>query len=76
LLARKQTAEQVQTAVAGLPERQRAAIALVHYDGFSNIEAAAVLEVQVEALESLLARGRRTLRDKLAGLRADTEVIE
>ena len=32
----------------------------------TNIEAAAVLDVSVEALESLLARGRRALRRMLA----------
>lgn len=66
-----QVAAVVQAAVAALPERQRAAIALVHYDGLSNIEAAEVLDVSVDALESLLARGRRGLRDRLEGLRDD-----
>ncbi len=48
-----------------LPDRQRAAILLCHYEGLSNIDAAATLEVSVEALESLLARGRRALREAL-----------
>lgn len=52
----------VERAVSSLPERQRDAILLVHYQDLSNIEAAAVLGVSVEALESLLARGRRSLR--------------
>ncbi len=68
LLARKELAEEVARALAALPERQRAAIALVHYEGLGNIEAAQVLELSVEALESLLGRGRRALRDALAGL--------
>jgi RNA polymerase sigma-70 factor (ECF subfamily) len=38
----------------------------VHYQELGNIEAAEVLGIGVEALESLLARGRRTLREKLA----------
>jgi DNA-directed RNA polymerase specialized sigma24 family protein len=42
---------------------------LVHYQELGNIEAAEVLEISVEALESLLSRGRRTLRAKLAELR-------
>jgi RNA polymerase sigma-70 factor (ECF subfamily) len=66
-----QVAAVVQDAVAALPERQRAAIALVHYDGMTNIEAAEVLDVSVDALESLLARGRRSLRDRLEDLRDD-----
>jgi len=52
----------VAAAIAGLPERQREAILLVHYQDLSGAEAAAVLEVSAEALESLLARARRTLR--------------
>jgi RNA polymerase sigma-70 factor, ECF subfamily len=48
-----------------LPSQQRIAITLCHYQGFSNLEAAELLEVSVEALESLLARGRRTLRARL-----------
>jgi RNA polymerase sigma-70 factor (ECF subfamily) len=61
----------IEAALAGLPERQRAALILVHYQGFSGREAAAALDVSVEALESLLARGRRTLRNTLAPVRAD-----
>ena len=61
----------VENALAALPERQRAALILVHYQGFSGREAAAILDISVEALESLLARGRRTLRNTLAPVRAD-----
>jgi RNA polymerase sigma-70 factor, ECF subfamily len=52
----------VAAAIHALPERQREAILLVHYQDLSNIEAAAMLDVSVDALESLLARGRRALR--------------
>ena len=55
----------VADAIANLPERQREAILLVHYQDLSGSEAAAALDVSVEALESLLARGRRTLRTRL-----------
>ena len=58
----------VEAAVAVLPERQREAVVLCHYQELSNIEAAALMGVSVEALESLLARGRRTLRASLADL--------
>jgi RNA polymerase sigma-70 factor (ECF subfamily) len=65
LLIERQRHRSVAAAVAALPERQREAIVLVHYQDMSNIEAAAILDVSVEALESLLARGRRTLRQAL-----------
>jgi len=55
-------ARAVQAAVAALPERQREAILLVHYQDLSNIAAADAMAISVEALESLLSRGRRSLR--------------
>ncbi len=64
-LRRKQRSHRVARAVASLPERQRAAIALCHYQELGNIEAAGIMNVSVEALESLLARGRRRLRELL-----------
>jgi RNA polymerase sigma-70 factor (ECF subfamily) len=62
----RQRAAKVNAALAELPERQRAAIVLVHYQELTNIAAAEMLEVSVEALESLLARGRRALKAALA----------
>ena len=59
----------VQQAVNELPDRQREALLLSHYDGMGNQDIAAVLEVSVEAVESLLARARRRLRDELAPLK-------
>ena len=67
----RQRAAKVQAALSQLPERQRAAIALVHFDEQTNIAAAAALEVSVEALESLLARGRRALKAALADVAQD-----
>jgi RNA polymerase sigma factor (sigma-70 family) len=58
----------VAQAMAALPDRQRAAIALCHYEGLSNIEAAAMLDVTVGALESLLVRARKSLRAALIDL--------
>lgn len=48
-----------------LTERQRNAIVLVHYQGFTNYEAAEMLDTSVDALESLLARARRAMRGAL-----------
>ncbi|MFC0633413.1 RNA polymerase sigma factor [Brevundimonas balnearis] len=55
----------VKAALARLPERQREAIVLCHYQELTNIEAASLMAVSVEALESLLSRGRRALRQTL-----------
>ncbi len=63
-----ETGAQVQTALSRLPPRQREAIVLCHYQELGNIEAAALMEISVEALESLLSRGRRALRAALADI--------
>lgn len=68
LFQRKRTAQQVEGALLALPERQRAALTLVHYEGLAATEACAVLDLSVDALESLLARGRRSLREQLRDL--------
>ncbi|GJL95319.1 MAG: RNA polymerase sigma factor [Hyphococcus sp.] len=59
----------IDEALDTLPPRQRLAITLCHYQELSNIEAAKIMEVSVDALESLLARGRRALREKLTPMR-------
>lgn len=55
----------VQKVLRSLPERQRVAITLSHFQGLSQIEGASILEVSEAAYESLLARARRSLRQKL-----------
>ena len=67
-LLASETGAQVQAALSRLPPRQREAIVLCHYQELGNIEAAALMEISVEALESLLSRGRRALRAALADL--------
>jgi RNA polymerase sigma-70 factor (ECF subfamily) len=54
-------------ALATLPERQRQAVVLRHIEGMSNPEIAEVLEIGVEAVESLTARGKRALKQALDG---------
>jgi RNA polymerase sigma factor (sigma-70 family) len=56
----------VEQALQAIAPRQREAIILVYYQEMSNIEAAATLEISVDALESLLSRGRRALQMILA----------
>jgi RNA polymerase sigma factor (sigma-70 family) len=67
-LEARDVASRVSRALQALPERQREAIVLCHYQELGNIEAAAVMGVSVEALESLLSRGRRALRAALADM--------
>lgn len=63
------TGRRVEQALQALPDRQREAIVLCHYQELGNIEAAAAMGVSVEALESLLSRGRRALRAALIDLK-------
>ena len=64
-------ARKVRAALHKLPERQSIALALVYYQGFSNREAANILKVSVDALESLLSRGRRAMKEDLSNVAAD-----
>ncbi len=64
-------ARNVEAALQLLGERQRTAIVLVHYQGFTNGETAALLDCSIEAVESLLARARRALRQSLAPIAND-----
>ena len=49
-------------AIDALPARQRAAIVLTYQEGLSNAEVAAVLDVSVSGIETLLVRAKRALR--------------
>jgi RNA polymerase sigma-70 factor (ECF subfamily) len=61
-LMQDQVAAKVNAALQSLPERQRLALTLCHYEEMSMAEAALVMETTAEAIESLLGRGRRHLR--------------
>lgn len=61
----------LQAALNQLPERQRQAVVLRHIEGLSNPEIAQIMDLGVEAVESLTARGKRALSAILAGRRAD-----
>ncbi len=58
-------------ALLGLPERQRQAVVLRHLEGLGNPEIAEIMGVGVEAVESLIARGKRGLTEALAGRREE-----
>jgi RNA polymerase sigma-70 factor (ECF subfamily) len=53
-----------------LPERQKLALTLRHFEEQSNPEIAEVLETSVEAVESLLSRARRALAADLSSNRS------
>ena len=57
---------QVAAALSALPERYRAALVLCYLQGLSNVAAAEMLDLHIKAMESLLFRARRQLRDVLA----------
>ena len=59
----------LQHAIAALPERQRLAMSLKYFHDLPNPEVAEVMDTTVEAVESLLARGKRTLAQSLADRR-------
>jgi RNA polymerase sigma-70 factor (ECF subfamily) len=61
-IASQQSGARIRAALDQLPARQRAALVLCYYEERSQAEAAALLEVSEGALESLLSRGRATLR--------------
>ena len=58
-------------ALAAMPGRQAQAVALRHLEGLSNPEIAEIMDISTEAVESLTARGKRTLAALLAGRRGE-----
>jgi RNA polymerase sigma-70 factor (ECF subfamily) len=76
-LAERELGRRVDAALKALPERQRLALTLFHYEGMSQIEVGEVMGISDEAVESLLARARRTLKgslkDEWRGLLPETD---
>jgi len=56
-------------AVVALPENQRMALLLNHFEGLRYAEVAEIMETSVAAVESLLVRAKRTLRAKMKEFR-------
>jgi RNA polymerase sigma-70 factor, ECF subfamily len=67
-LEQRETAALVEHALGALPERQRLALVLFHYEGLSMAAIANELSTTADAVESLLSRARRTLRVDLGGV--------
>jgi RNA polymerase sigma-70 factor (ECF subfamily) len=55
----------VRSALAELPERQRIALILEHFEGRSYREIAEMMETSVSSVESLIFRAKESLRNKL-----------
>jgi RNA polymerase sigma-70 factor (ECF subfamily) len=62
---RQRRTEAVRKAVAELPDRQRIALALSHFEGRTYLEIAETMDTSVSAVESLIIRARENLRSKL-----------
>lgn len=59
-------ARALRAALGGLPERQKQAMTLRHLEGLSNPDVAQIMQISVEAVESLMSRGKRSLAHALA----------
>ena len=66
MLEADQQAARARALIAALPDNQRAAIVLTYYEELPNAEAAAALDMQVKAFESLLFRARAALKAAFA----------
>ncbi|WP_246662950.1 RNA polymerase sigma factor [Pseudolabrys sp. FHR47] len=64
-LQKTEVASMLETAMSRLPEQQRIALILSYNEGMGNGEIADVMQTTVQAVESLLKRGRQKLRDLL-----------
>jgi RNA polymerase sigma-70 factor (ECF subfamily) len=61
------SALEIRSALQTLPVRQRSALVLVDWLGFTSEEAAGVLGIRASALRTRLHRGRQTLKLSLGG---------
>ena len=57
----------LQVAMAQLPERQKLAVTLRHIEELSNPQISQIMDISVDAVESLTARGKRALEGLLLG---------
>ncbi len=62
VMSQQERAKEAWALIARLPERQKSALLMSHFEAMGNAEIALVLDCSVEAVENLLARARRSLR--------------
>jgi len=67
ILQTKARVQALQTALAQLPARQAQAVALRHLEELANPQIATIMQTNVRTVESLIARGKRTLIARMAG---------
>lgn len=65
LLETAQVQATLTAALAEMPERYRAALVLHYVEGLTSALAAEVMQLNLKAMESLLVRARRELRERL-----------
>jgi len=69
IIHKKFLKDTITDALLSLPERQRTAIMLSYYSELSNKEGAEIMNVSVDAYESLLARGKKSLKSVLNNIK-------
>ena len=74
LLEKALTVERLEKTISCLPVNQRTAVLLRHTEQMSYSEIAEVMDLSLGAVESLLVRGRRTLRQALIKDTVDGEI--
>lgn len=75
-LAVRRLQNAIEYALHALPHRHRAALVLCYLEGFSNASAAEMLSLNLKAMESLLFRARRGLREELENRGVAAEDME
>lgn len=75
LIHRRQVYGRLEDALGRLPTQQRVAVVLSYYEDLSNAEIAEVMSTSVSAVESLLKRGRKGLREILRHSEADVKIV-
>ena len=71
MMSRDRGSKQLFAALEHLSARQRSALTLSYLDGYSNTEAADIMELNIKAYESLLVRARAKMREALGKNKTD-----
>jgi len=74
-VAQTQLRERLAAALDTLPDKQRAALVLVHYEGLSYREAAGAIEVSESALKSLIHRARGGMVQQLGDVMGEDDGV-